>query len=387
MATIHQYEKNGKKLYGFKGFLGVEKSTGKKRSISRNGFKTKKEAKLVFARIKLQFDKDNLAPVDRNDKITFGEVYNQWFPIYSSTVRISTSSRVEGMFKNHILPEFGSMFIKNITIDQIQAAVNQWFEIAPKRNYKKWYQLTSRIFQFAIKRRYIDAFNPASAVTLPKVKINPGVKKQNFWDKYQLRKFFQILEQDDSKFEQYVLFRLLAYSGIRRGECLALSWSDIDFDKQSVNINKTLTQGEKGKTIVEPPKTQAGYREIPLDSETLKILQNWKAILRKSLFMNGVPLDGNTTVFPGKYLKKYKSLNTPGKWLTEIISHSDLPKITVHGFRKSYCTALFAAGVPVKEAQRRMGHDDVRTTLDVYTYVTKETVNKSSQQFDKYMQN
>ncbi|USS89928.1 N-terminal phage integrase SAM-like domain-containing protein [Fructilactobacillus cliffordii] len=136
---------------------------------------------------------------------------------------MSTSSRVQGMFENHILPEFGSMFIKNITIDQIQTAVNKWFKIAPKRNYKKWYQLTARIFQFAIKRRYIDAFNPASSITLPRIKVNPGAKKQNFWDKYQLRTFFKILEQYDSKFEQYVLFRLLAYSGIRRGECLDLT--------------------------------------------------------------------------------------------------------------------------------------------------------------------
>ena len=86
-------------------------------------------------------------------------------------------------------------------------------------------------------------------------------------------------------------------------------------------------------------------------------------------------------------VNKWHSLNTPAKWLNRYLkANPDVKPITVHGLRKSYCTALVAAGLPVKEVQRRMGHDDVQTTLDVYSFVTDEQINESTEKFEKYMQ-
>lgn len=386
MAQIKPYEKNGKKYYKIQGYLGIDLRTGKKRSISRNGFRTKKEAKLTFSKIRLEFEKDNLAPADKIENIKFKDVYEKWYPTYINTVRTSTYARTEAMFNNHILPEFGNQYIKTITIDQIQKAVNKWFKLAPLKNYKRWYQYTSTIFDFAIKRGYMNKLNPAKSITLPKLEKQPGTKKQNFWDKKQLNEFFNLIKDDEKQFNKYVLFRLLAYSGIRRGECLALTWKDIDFNKNTVTVNKTLTQGLKGKTIVQPPKTNAGYRTIPLDKTTMNILLKWKNQMIEYYFSYGKHMTNDQTIFPGRGNAKYKSLNTPEKWLNKIVEDNSLKKITIHGFRKSYCTALVSAEVPLKEVQRRMGHDDIRTTLDVYSFVTDEQIESSTKKFEKYME-
>ncbi|MCH7260688.1 tyrosine-type recombinase/integrase, partial [Lactiplantibacillus sp. ME-2] len=82
----------------------------------------------------------------------------------------------------------------------------------------------------------------------------------------------------------------------------------------------------------------------------------------------------------------FKSLNTPGKWLKRIITDYHLtPSITVHGFRHSHASALFAAGATIKEVQTRLGHEDVATTLNVYTHVTKGQNQQAANKLANYL--
>lgn len=83
---------------------------------------------------------------------------------------------------------------------------------------------------------------------------------------------------------KYTLFRVLAFCGLRRGECLALTWDDIDFSDKTMRINKTLTQGVKGKQIVQAPKTRKGRRTIVLDEFTIVTLKKWR-LKQKQTFL------------------------------------------------------------------------------------------------------
>lgn len=379
MTSIQKYKnKKGETLYKFQAYLGVNPQTGKKKVTRRNGFKTKREAELELSRLQSKFEN---SPTASQNNITFAEVYEQWYPTYINTVRVSTYARTQAMFDNHIIPAFGDKRIRTITIDDVQKAVNKWFKIAPVSGYKRWYQYTCNVIDFAIRRQYMTGNNPAKAITLPKRKINPGDEPENYWDREQLKTFMELIKDG----EQYTLFRTLAYSGIRRGECLALTWEDINFESGEIRVNKTLTQGERGETIVQPPKTKAGYRSVPLDDETLNTLKKWRK-QQMSLFLKaGInTMNKNQLVFSNRK-NGFKGLNTPAKWLNSYIKDYDLKPITVHGLRKTYCTALVSAGLPIKEIQRRMGHDDVQTTLDVYSFVTKDEIQKATDKFEKYI--
>lgn len=94
------------------------------------------------------------------------------------------------MFNNHILPAFGNKRIRTIKINEIQRAVNQWFKLAPN-NFKKWFNYTSNVFDYAIKEQYIKD-NPCKLVNIPKKQIAYGDKPANFWDKNQLLNFFLV---------------------------------------------------------------------------------------------------------------------------------------------------------------------------------------------------
>lgn len=382
MTKIIEYKnKKGQKLYKFQAYLGIDEQTGKKKVTRRGGFKSKREAELVLSRLQSSFE-DHGAPQHNN--ILFKDVYEEWYESYINTVRVSTYARTRAMFNNHILPAFGEKRIRTITIRDVQKAVNLWFEIAPVSGYKRWYQYTTNVLDFAIRMGYIHHSNPAKAIVLPRRQELPGDAPENFYDREELATFFEHIDKQQ-EFDKYVLFRTLAYSGMRRGECLALTWGDVDLINHSIRINKTVTQGLRGVMIIQPPKTKAGYRDIPLDDQTTAVLKKWQIMQKEHFFSFRKKFEADKQLVFASTRNKHRSFNLPKKWYTEIVERTNLKHITIHGFRKTYCTALISAGLPIKEVQRRMGHDDIQTTLDVYSFVTKDQIRESTQLFEKYI--
>ncbi|TPR39123.1 site-specific integrase [Apilactobacillus micheneri] len=376
MASIKSYKtKDGKKRYRFQIYAGINQQTGKVKKTTRRGFKSKKEATLEASRLELEIDQGG---IKEENNIKFIDVYNQWYQAYINTVRESTYARTDGMFKNHILPAFGNKRIRTIKINDVQKAVNKWFKIAPG-TFTKWYHYTSMVFDYAIKEGYInknDNANPCKLISVPKKQDEKGDIPLNFWDKSQLQRFFNCIDPN-RELEKFTLFRVLAFCGLRRGECLALTWDDINLSDNTMRINKTLTQGIKGKQIVQAPKTRKGRRTIILDNETINYLKQWRAKQKKIYFMLGFNTFKKSQLIFATKNNTHKCLNTPAKWLNKIIKEDSLNKITVHGFRHSHASALFAAGATIKEVQERLGHEDVQTTMNIYTHVTKQQ-NKSA---------
>ncbi|TPR38588.1 tyrosine-type recombinase/integrase [Apilactobacillus micheneri] len=375
MASIKSYTtKNGDKRYKFQLYAGLNSQTGKPKHLSRSGFKNKKEATLEASRLELEVAQGG---IKQENNIKFSEVYEQWYQAYINTVRESTYARTDGMFKNHIIPAFGNKRIRTIKINEVQRAINKWFKIAPN-NFKKWFNYTSNVFDYAIKEQYIKD-NPCKLVNIPKKQVEYGDKPANFWDKKQLLNFFECIDPS-KELEKYTLFRVLAFAGLRRGECLALTWDDINMSEQTIRINKTLTQGVKGKQIVQAPKTRKGRRTLKMDSKTMNYLKEWRLRQKKVFFMLGFNTFKKSQLVFASRTNNHKCLNTPAKWLKKIIKANNLKPITVHGFRHTHASALFSAGASIKEVQERLGHEDIQTTMDIYTHVTnqqnKEAVKK-----------
>lgn len=366
---INEYKsKNGERRYGFQIYLGVDPQTGKKKTTRRAGFKTKKSAELALSRLKLEIA--NKGAIEKDNNVLFSKVYHEWYQQYINTVRESTYARTAGMFDNHILPIFGDKRIRTITTTQVQKAVNKWFKEVTY-NYKRWYNYVVAVIDFALKRGYMDGKNPAKLITLPKKPDKYGDQPENFWSKQELATFFSLIDQKEQP-EQYALFRLLAFGGLRRGEVLALTWGDLNTSSNTLRINKTLTQGMKGKQIIQAPKTHKSRRTIILDPKTMEILKHWRVAQKRRYMALGInTMNKDQLIFATRY-NTHKVLNCPSKWLRALIKDTDLKPITIHGFRHSHASALFAGGASIKEVQDRLGHEDAQTTLNVYTHVTKD---------------
>lgn len=362
---IKKYKlKNGELRYKFGIYTGIDKQTGRKTNTTRSGFKTKKEAVLAASKLEIELSEGK---IEKSKDIKYGDVYQEWLPAYENTVRESTLLSTTNIFKNHILNHFSDKKINTITVSEIQTIVNKWFDIAPV-NFKKWFYYTGKIFEYAIKMEYLDK-NPCRLVTLPKNKKEFAEKKLLFWDKKQLDVFFKCLyDMDDDK--KFVFFRLLAFSGMRRGECLALTWEDINFKENTIDINKTISQGINRYQVINPPKTKKSMRKIIMDQKTMDYLYKWKMEQRKQMLNYGFnTLNKKQMIFTTRN-NTMLPLSAPSKWLKLVISKYDLPSIKIHGFRHSHASALFASGATIKEVQERLGHEDAQTTLNVYTHVT-----------------
>lgn len=378
-------KKDGTTAYMFKAYLGIDQQTGKAIRTTRRGFKSPTEAKTALKKIEYEATQGDVRKEIQNN-LTFQDVYDEWFPGYINTVRESTWYKRKKMFENHILPLFGKYRIRTITTSQIQKALNKWFK-ETTYNYKPWFNYTNKVFKYAILQRYIDD-NPATRVIMPK-KTEFEDKTPNFWSKEQLQVFFNYIDPIKD-LEKYTLFRVLAFTGIRRAECLALTWDDFNAQKKTLSINKTLAQGIKGKLRINNTKTKKGTRDISLDDLTVKTLQKWHIKERSDFFKRGINIDHpNQLIFPSTK-NTFKSLNTPRKWYCKVMDqiendNVDLPRITIHGFRHTHASALFAAGASIKEVQERLGHEDAQTTLNIYTHVTEKQDKEVAKKLVNYL--
>ena len=190
-----------------------------------------------------------------------------------------------------------------------------------------------------------------------------------------------------------VLFTLAIYSGLRKGEILALKWEDVDFENNTVAVTKAAAM-VKGEQIVKVPKTRNSYRVVSIPhsvTEKLRKLQLEQTRYRLSV---GNYWQGEGWIFTqddGRMM----NYSTPYKSLQDILSHynadkaeSDkLPMIPFHGLRHTTATLQIAAGTDVRTVSSIMGHRETSTTMNIYAHNLKtaeqEAVNRVEEMIAK----
>lgn len=386
MATIKQYKDkvSGQTKYRVRTLIGRDKQ-GKQIVKTKQGFLDKTSAKKWLNEIEkdmLMNGRDMIQKQIASSNLKYKQVYLEWLETYRNTVKESTFVTTQRIFKLHILPLFGVMRLSKIDKDYCQNAVNYWFK-TPLKQYKRIAYYTNKVFKYAIQEGYLGS-SPMDRITMPQIRPVRTDQDVNYYDKETLQKFLGYLIADND-LRGYVFFRLLAFSGLRKGEALALTWSDIDFDKNMISVNKTQTNGSKG-IMIQSPKTISSYRSVWLDQKTMQVLANHKVRQHKWLRANGYSNIGDKKqlVFPNGHNNMLQPVK-PRVWLTNCIEKHDLPHITVHGFRHTYASLAVEAGLNVKQLQSQLGHRSVRTTLDVYAAVTKTLKNGIADQYADYL--
>lgn len=268
-----------------------------------------------------------------------------------------------------------------------QEAVNQWSKELSSFKMLKYY--ANLVFKEAIRLKIIYE-NPMNLIIVPKIKRSVGEEKlTNFWTKEEMAKFFKQLDATYSDHNQkaIAMFRVAFFTGMRKGELLALTIDDIDFKNQTLRINKTVSRGIDNTPIITTPKTKTSVRTIGLDNETCKVLKHWIIELRKQMFNLGYNIDTNENqlLFPNTK-NQLLSLTKLNKWLQFVIdvynkSHKDkLKRINVHGIRHTACSLMLESGSSIKAVQLQLGHSDTSQIMKVYWHVSQkaqlDTVNK-----------
>lgn len=191
---------------------------------------------------------------------------------------------------------------------------------------------------------------------------------------------------------------IMMLSGLRRGELAALTWDDVDLDKQTITVNKVIEYDATGHPIPRPyTKTEAGMRVVDIPRKLVDYMRDmprdntlvihtdkgkvmtpsaWTKLWNPYMRLLNIKYGTRTAAD----LKREKS-SKPGPKTYEMT----IPPITLHWFRHTYCTLLYLSGVDVLQACAQMGHADVSTTLRIYTHLDAIHKRKIVNTLDDYL--
>ncbi len=357
--------KDNKKYYEVKNeYLGKNVYTGKEKRISKKGFRTKREAQNYIVKAKNEFLNGSVFLQSTN--ITFGDVYKLWDEQHKTQVKESSDYINKSIIKKQILPTFENLKVSKIKLPYCQNYINELSKDYSNKYVQMIKGIVIQILDYAVKMEII----PTNYMKLTRVPKQIETKEKKFYTKKELLQFLKIVKENYSN-DIYIIFHLLAYTGMRVGELRALTWKDIDLKNKTLTINKNM-MNVGSKSIISDTKTKTSERIIFLDDTTIKEL--------KSFRKNSVSLSITSRLVtnPSKYYI--------GDTLNKILSRfPELSKITPHGFRHTHATLLFEGGSNSKDVQNRLGHKDITTTLNTYTHITEEKSKETTAIFEKFM--
>lgn len=391
MARYTRYtnSKDGKQYWSFQAYLGTNELTGKRVRVSRRKgedgkpFKTKKQARDEVDRLVGAFESgewgEPLTQKSEQNLETFGDVAKDWLTKrYKDTVADSTYLATNDMFfKLHILPLIGHFKIDKIDKGMMEGAVSKWQESLSHHRFKLVVNYTRKVLDYAIELELIT-INPLTKVHIPKKVKSKTKRAPQFYDRQELNDFLMACLTYGGIW--YSFFHFLAYTGLRKGEALALTWGDINFNDGYVDVNKTLAtrMGDDGvrELVVHDSTKNGDHRIVTIDRHT-------KSLLKKHKLSQPAR---TTLVFPApKDNTRHMHGQTANKAMRTIIRKNDLKEINAHELRHTHCSLLFEAGVSMKEVQQRLGHKDISVTMNIYAHVTQSRSTEVAELFAEHV--
>ena len=222
----------------------------------------------------------------------------------------------------------------------------------------------SSAYEYAIENRYVKE-NPVSRSRMPSFPHN--IKKDvPEYNAEQVRKLLLYAKEHENHI--YIFLLLALYTGLRKGELLALTWEDVDYDKKLLNVNKSRTGSRKDVTMqITTPKTASSNRKIPLNDTVLDALREEKKRQLEYAKMLGNGYDKSHNFIVRTVLgKPYVNLSAINRVVNRLTENAGLPHCTIHGFRHSVASILDDNGVPIQDISVLLGHESVQTTERIY---------------------
>lgn len=211
-------------------------------------------------------------------------------------------------------------------------------------------------------------------------------------EKEELSLFLNIAKEK-SPYKDYLIFMLLAYTGMRIGELCALKWKDIDFNEGTICITKTIyNPGNKGGAyVLLPPKTKGSKRRLDVDAVILNVLEKHRTYQNKVKMKYRKNYHDADFVFantdnknPG-YPESVVNTNHRMKRFLKNIGNISTD-LSPHSFRHTHTSLLAEAGVSLPAIMERLGHTNDETTTQIYLHITKTRKKEAAHKFSRLME-
>lgn len=306
--------------------------TGKTVQKKKTGFKTKKEAQA--------WEAEFLKSASGSPDMTFNSLWELYKADLWKRVKSNTAMTRVNNVELHILPTFKDIPVSSIT----PIMVRTWYyKLSGAERTKRGYVWNlSSILNYGVKF-YGVAKNPVPGTIPPMV----GAKEMQFYTLGEYQRFIKCVENRTIR----CMLDLLFYSGMRIGELQALTLNDVDFNKDTIRINKTYNRPFK---TIQSPKTPSSVRTISMPRVIMDELvaycdKRYKLELDERLFTCSLP--------------------TISRAMKEAAMRAEVKPIRVHDLRHSHASLLVDMGLPILAISKRLGHANPSMTLNIYSHL------------------
>jgi integrase len=353
--------------------VGKDPRTGKRKQKTQSGFRTKKEAQAALAELVNSVEKGNyIEPVKKR----FKEFAMNYFEnTYQTRVKVSTYETARNVLATHILPFFGNVDLNDID----QFLVHEFYSLKIKEGYssnyiQRMHEMIRLLLRVAHKWEVLHK-DIASMLEPPRLKK----QEMKVWTITQVNEYLKFTKHS----RYHPIYFIAAYTGMRKGEILGLSWNDVNFDEKTIQIRKTLYKA-KTEYILQEPKTVSSIRTIYIDDDIIRVLRKQKVKQNLERLKYGGVYKEHNMVFAQETGEFVHPQGVNGLF-NRFIEQSGLPHIRFHDLRHTHATILLSMGVNPKIVAERLGHSSVQITLDTYSHVLPSMKKDLSEQFSKAM--
>ena len=285
----------------------------------------------------------------------FYQYYAQWITVYKDgAIRKVTMDKylMTEKWLEKLIPNLMICDLNRITYQQLLNEYAAWHERQTTMDFH--HQLKAAILD-AVDEGLIDRDPTRKAIIKGKT---PKNKKTKYLNQFELHTLLSKLDlKSEVSWDWFIL--LVAKTGMRFSEALALTPKDFDFSHQMLSISKTWDYKGNGGFL--PTKNQSSVRKVQID---------WQTVIQFSELLKGLPED--KPIFTGN--KVYNS--TVNEILTRHCKNAKVPVISIHGLRHTHASLLLFAGVSIASVARRLGHASMTTTQKTYLHIIQELENK-----------
>ena len=293
-------------------------------------------------------------------------------------IKATTFEQYETILRVHAIPAVGDIQVSDLKPHHLQKLYNDMYENGIS---SRTIQILNTVLHGALKqavKNNLAGRNVTEAVSLPK----SSRREMRVLTLEEQKKFMKVLSND--RMGNMYLFGL--FTGLRRGELLALKWSDIDTERNVIKVERALSRvrdysdsPNKTKLVIEEPKTAKSRRIIPIFDFLKEILGNQKKQQIQDRKNSYNMYQDNDIIFatelgmmidPGNFSRKFYKL----------IKEAGLPHANPHCLRHTFATRGLESGIDLKTMQELLGHSSILVTGDTYTHVL---LDKKRNEIDK----
>ncbi len=315
-------------------------------------------------------------------RVTVRELCERWLEAVEHRVSGHTYVRYHQLVTDYVVPELGRLRVRQLRPARIEAAVTKWLatkradekRLLSPRSVKHVFDVLKSALNWGVRMNVITR-NPVDAVEAPRY-VQAEMKTL---DAAGIAKLLRAAASSDLRLPIAVLIG----TGLRRGECLALKWGDLDLDAARMTIRRTL-ELVKGQIREKPPKTARSARTLALAPFVVAALREQRALQGEVRINKGMGRASDDDYVFDRSDRRGEPWNpdTFGSRFYSLVRRKKLPTVRLHDLRHSFASLSLVAGADLKLISSSLGHSTIAVTANTYLHVAQSLQERHAAQLD-----